>query len=88
MYCSEITWNSYWWIFPIIMMVLCFLMMRRRRGFRMCCFGSRDADSHPTGDSNSAMEILNKRFASGEIDKEEYDDKKRTLTDSTDPITK
>ena len=30
MYGSEITWNSYWWIFPIFMMILCFFMMRGR----------------------------------------------------------
>ena len=86
MYGSEITWNSYWWIFPIFMMILCFFMMRGRRGFRMCCFGPRDIDNHQTKGSDSAIEILNRRYASGEIDKEEYEEKKRTLTGSTDSI--
>jgi len=80
MYGSEITWSSYWWIFPIVMMILCFFMMRSKRRFGMCCFGPRDSDS--------AIEILEKRYASGEIDKSEYEEKKRTLTDSTDPINK
>lgn len=29
---------------------------------------------------NSALEILNRRYASGEINKEEYDEKKKVLT--------
>ena len=86
MYGSEITWNSFWWIFPIVMMVLCFFVMRGRRGLRMCCFGPRDIDKYQTRESESAIEILGKRYASGEIDKEEYEEKKRTLTDSMDSI--
>ena len=84
MYFSEFTWNSIWWIFPILMMLLCFFMMRRSRGFRMCCFGPRDIDDHPTRGGESAIEILEKRYAVGEIDKNEYEEMKRTLTDSMD----
>jgi uncharacterized membrane protein len=53
----------------------------------MCGFGSRGTDNHKIRDSRSAMEILDKRYALGEIDKEEYEEKKRTLTESTDFIT-
>ncbi len=85
MYGTEITWNSYWWLFPVIMMILCFFMMRRTRGFRMCCFGPREIDNDRRSDKPvSALEILNRRYVLGEIDKEEYEEKKRTLTDSTD----
>lgn len=49
----------------------------------MCGFGSRSIDSKQTIASDSAMDILNKRYASGEINKEEFDEKKRTLTQST-----
>lgn len=84
MYFSEITWHSFWWIFPIFMMLLCFFMMRGRRGFRMCCFGPRDIDSHQTRDPDSAIEILDKRYALGEIDKAEYEEMKQTLIDSRD----
>jgi len=80
MYDSALTSYSLWWIVPIIMMVLCFLMMRGKRGSIMCGFGPRQIDNHRAGRSDSAMEILDRRYASGEIDKDEYEEKKRTLT--------
>ena len=53
----------------------------------MCCFGRRKMDNHQTMGSDSAIEILDKRYAAGEINKEEYEEKKRALTESTDFIT-
>ena len=79
---SEITWNSYWWIVPLFMMVLCFFMMRGWRRFGMCGFGPRDIDRHQTQRSESALEILDKRYASGEISKEEYQERKKVLTET------
>lgn len=82
MYVSELTWNSFWWLIPICMMILCFFMMRSRRGSLMCGFGPRDPDKHQAKGPDSAIEILDKRYASGEINKEEYQERKRLLTDS------
>ena len=64
-------WNSFhwWWIIPIAMMILCFIMMRRHRvGW--------PRSRHIT---ESAREILDKRYALGEISKEEYEEKKRDI---------
>ncbi|NIQ37239.1 MAG: SHOCT domain-containing protein [Proteobacteria bacterium] len=71
----------WWWIFPIAMMVLCFFMMRGR----MCCWmgrtNSKDIDHPDRGDSSaSAREILDRRYALGEINKEEYEEKKRDIS--------
>jgi putative membrane protein len=67
-------WNGFhwWWVIPIAMMVLCFLRMRGRRGCMV-----REVRSPQAGES--AREILDKRYALGEISKEEYDEKKRDI---------
>lgn len=69
---------EFWWIFPIVMVILCFLMMRGRTGSMMCGFGSHD-DSRFTERSDTAKEILDKRYARGEIDQREYEEKKEKL---------
>ena len=83
---SELCSFSWWWIVPIIMMILCFFMMRGRRGSMMCGFGSRAADVQQTEVADSAQNILDRRYAAGEINKDEYEEKKRALTESTDSI--
>ena len=81
---SEIFNFSLWWICPILMIAICFFMMRGRRGSMMCGFGFRDKDRHHISTSDSATDILDKRYASGDIDKEEYEDKKRTLAKASE----
>jgi putative membrane protein len=65
-------WNGFhwWWIIPIAMMILCFIMMRHGRG----CLMGRDRSRE------SAREILDRRYASGEIGQEEYEEKKRHIS--------
>ena len=84
MFWSEFSDGSLWWLFPLVMMALCFFMMRGRKGSMMCGFGSHDEDDHRKNASDSAMDILDKRYAIGEIDKEEYAEKKRILARTTD----
>lgn len=84
MYGSEFLSSSLWWICPILMIAMCFFMMRGRRGSMMCGFGSRDRDWHHISTCDSATDILDKRYASGEIEKEEYEEKKRNLNKSSD----
>ena len=80
MYCSEFFSSSWWWIWPVLMIAMCFFMMRRWRGPMMYGFGSRYKDRPHFNTSDSAMEILDKRYAAGEIDKTEYAEKKKSLT--------
>lgn len=71
--------SGLWWIFPLIMIILCFFMMSgRMRG--MCGFGGHDSEGNDNKDEESALEILDKKYARGEIDREEYEEKKRVLT--------
>jgi putative membrane protein len=64
--------GGYWWIFPLVMIFLCFVFMRGCMGRRMSGWGSC------TGDS--ALDVLSKRYARGEIEQQEYEKKKKELT--------
>lgn len=64
----------------IIMFALCFFMMRGRMGCMACGpFSRTSRDSFSIGRSETAREILDKRYARGEIGQEEYDEKKRDI---------
>lgn len=77
---SEIHLAPYWWLFPLVMIFLCFLVMRGRKGSRMCGCGLRGTRSHELGSSSSAIEILDKRYALGDVDEKEYEEKKSALS--------
>jgi len=79
MFGSEMGSFAYWWIFPLIMIGLCLIMMRGKRG-SMCGFGSHGTRGRSLGFSESARDVLDKRYALGEINKEEYEEKRRALT--------
>ena len=51
----------------------------------MSGFGCCDRHWRQDKGKESSMDILDRRYASGDIDKTEYDEKKRTLTGSVDP---
>ncbi len=82
MFGSEFCNFSFWWIFPLVMIGLCFFMMRRRGGSMMCGFDSKNKDTHPISDTDSPLDILDKRYALGEINQEEYKEKKGILIQS------
>ena len=85
MYDSQLCTFSFWWIIPIAMMILCFFMMRRFRGTMMSGFGCCGRDWQQAKGKESSMDILDRRYASGDIDKTEYEEKKRTLTGPAEP---
>jgi len=69
-----------WWIFPIICIIMMFFfMMFRRGGFRPP--GDQNSDTHhnESKDSETPIDILKKRYAKGEITKEQFDQMKRDL---------
>jgi putative membrane protein len=73
--------GDWWWIIPIAMMILCFFMMRGRMCRMMGGHDTQDAtDPHGGASYDSAGEILDKRYALGEISKEEYEEKKKDIS--------
>jgi len=75
----ESFWISYWWVFPLILMVLCYFGMRGRRGSGMCGFRSRGNDTRDIHPTDSAIDILDKRYALGDLSREDYEERKRTI---------
>ncbi len=72
-----------WWIFPLIMigmMFFCLFMMRGRMGSMMCRPGFRKSGNHGEDTSASPLDILNQRYVRGEVNKEEYEEKKKVIT--------
>jgi putative membrane protein len=69
-----------WWIFPIIcMIVMFFFMMFRRGGIRPPWGQNSDRHQGESKDSETPIDILKKRYAKGEITKEEFDQMKKDL---------
>lgn len=75
----ESLWNSYWWVFFLLLMILCCVGMTRRRGSGLCCFRSGRTDTRDIHPTDSAIDILDKRYALGEITREEYEERKRAI---------
>ena len=69
------------WIFPIVMfviMLIFFFLFSGRWGRRPPSWGSAGAHKE-SGDSDTALEILKKRYVKGEITKEEFDRMKKDI---------
>ena len=73
--------SDFWWIFPLFMIVMCaFMMSRRCMGYLMGRHNSGVIKNQTQSDaSESALDILNKRYARGEMDKNEYEAKKSVI---------
>lgn len=71
-----------WWIIPMIFCIIMmfFMITGRRRGFRPWFMDQDTGDKNSTNNnSESALDILNKRYAKGEISKTEYEEMKKNL---------
>lgn len=65
------------WIFPLIFLIALLILLFRRGGSPMC--GSHSAQ----GKEESARELLDRRYARGEITREEYQQMKRDFEAQT-----
>ncbi len=67
---------GFMWLIPLLFFVVLIFFMRGMFGQGSPGGGSRGGNTPPR---ESAREILDKRFAKGEITKEEYEGMKKTL---------
>lgn len=58
MFGSEFCDFSFWWLFPLVMIALCFFMMRGRKGGSICGFSSHNEERNLINASDSPMDIL------------------------------
>jgi putative membrane protein len=76
-------WSMFPGIMPVIMLVfmlVCvFFFMRHRGGGPPWMRGQGRSDGDASSGSESALDIVKKRYASGEISKEEYETLKQDL---------
>ncbi len=72
-------WPMPWFpIFPFFFMLACFIVFLVVMGPMMGRW--RDRRDGPSSPQRTALDILDERFASGEIDKAEYDEKRRIIS--------
>ncbi len=69
---------GWWWFMPIFMILFWGLVIWGIVALVRGLSGSRGPDSTPPT-ADSALEVLKKRYARGEIDKEEYEEKKKDI---------
>lgn len=79
--------SGFWWIFPLLMLFMFFVCgamfiffrssWSERRHHRGSPWHMIERSSGPT--TYSALQILNERFARGEIEQDEYEDKKAAI---------
>ena len=69
---------GWWWFMPIFMIIFWGLVIWGVVALVRGLSGSRGSDSAPST-TDSALDILKRRYARGDISKEEYEEKKKDL---------
>ena len=71
-----------WWIIPMIMCILMMIfafIFFSRGGFRPPWMQGSERDNNKSTDLESPVDLLKRRYAKGEITKEEYEQMKKDL---------
>lgn len=85
--CREVTalhwngWGSGWWLM-MLFMVLVWIAVIGGTVWLVVYLTRRAGTGSSMGSAESALDVLNKRYARGEIDKEDYERIKRDLIES------
>jgi putative membrane protein len=73
-------WDGVWWGFGMMLMSLLFLALIAVGVVLVVRSFSHSGQASPRSDGSRALDILDERFARGEIDQQEYEERRHTLT--------
>ncbi len=83
MYPGEHFWWGGWWMFPMIIPIVFIVVMIivLYSFFGRGGFGPLWRDRHADKEEETALDILKKRYARGELNKEEFERMKKDVSD-------
>ena len=78
----QLFFGEYFWIFPLVMMILCFIIFKSGFWKNIQSGFNRDNTSSVTGQKDvgeTPLDLLKKRYAKGEISKRQFEEIKKDL---------